>query len=147
MTGVRIRPPRPRRSSPRSRSLSEKNSKRLVFADREPDDGLHFDRPLTRGDCRDAERPCPWVACSKHLYLDINPETGTIKLNFPNLEPWDLAESCSVDVGERGPQSLEGVGILMNLTRERVRQIEVRALHHSKQHPTFVELAELLVAA
>lgn len=140
----RVRPSR-RRTRPRARSLTIKAEKRRVFADRDPDfdleHALHA-RPRTRGDCVDDKRPCPWVACSKHLYLDINPEAGTIKLNFPNLEPWELVESCSVDVGERGPQTLEAVGDFMNLTRERTRQIEVRALHHSKHHPAFVELAE-----
>jgi hypothetical protein len=50
-------------------------------------------RPRTRGECRDAERPCPFVACKHHLYLDVNPETGSLKLNFPDLEPWELEDS------------------------------------------------------
>jgi hypothetical protein len=85
-------------------------------------------RPRTRGECRDGLRPCPWVACKHHLYLDINPETGSIKLNFPDVEPEDLAESCAIDVAERGGITLEEVGLVMNLTRERVRQVETRGL-------------------
>src|SRR6185436_15449349 len=30
-------------------------------------------RPQTRKDCKDAQRPCPWVSCKHHLYLDVNP--------------------------------------------------------------------------
>src|SRR5690606_11104824 len=81
-----------------------------------------------RGDCSGAERPCPFVACKQHLYLDVNPETGSIKLNFPDLEPWELRETCALDVAERGGITLEEVGEVMNLTRERIRQVEVRGL-------------------
>jgi hypothetical protein len=35
-------------------------------------------RPAARGECACAERPCPWVSCKHHLYLDVNPETGSI---------------------------------------------------------------------
>jgi hypothetical protein len=73
-------------------------------------------------------RPCPWVACKHHLYLDINPETGSIKINFPDLEPWELKNTCALDVAERGGITLEEVGEIMNLTRERIRQVEVRGL-------------------
>ena len=43
-----------------------------------------------------------FISCKHHLYLDVNPETGSIKLNFPHLEPWEMLESCSLDVAERG---------------------------------------------
>jgi hypothetical protein len=90
------------------------------------EDGLI--RPATRNDCAEALRPCPHVACRHHLYLDVNPETGTIKLNFPDLEVWELTDSCALDVAERGPTSLEDVSLLLNVTRERVRQIETQAI-------------------
>lgn len=83
-------------------------------------------RPTTRGDCAGGERPCPFVRCRHHLYLDVT-EGGAVKLNFPDLEPWEMAESCSLDVADRGLVTLERVGELMNIVRERVRQIEVAA--------------------
>lgn len=85
-------------------------------------------RPRTRGDCAQEERPCPWVSCKYHLYLDVNPETGSIKLNFPDLEVWEMKETCALDVADRNGITLEEVGEIMNLTRERVRQVEVRGL-------------------
>ncbi len=86
------------------------------------------DRPLTRGACKEDVRPCPYVSCKHHLYLDVNPETGSIKLNFPDLEVWEMAETCSLDVADRGGITLEEVGEILNLTRERIRQVEVRGL-------------------
>src|SRR5437773_7126189 len=53
------------------------------------------DRPTTRGACKEDIRPCPYVSCKHHLYLDVNPETGSIKLNCPAHEVWDMAETCS----------------------------------------------------
>jgi hypothetical protein len=87
-----------------------------------------IDRPHTRRECADGPRPCPHVSCRHHLYLDVNPSTGTIKLNFPDLEVWELAISCALDVADLGGTAIELVSELMNVTRERVRQIEMQAL-------------------
>lgn len=94
------------------------------------DEHADIARPRTRGDCAGVPRPCPFVSCVHHLYLDVSERTGAIKLNFPDLEPDELppTRSCVLDVAERGGATLEHVGEVMNLTRERVRQIEVRAL-------------------
>jgi hypothetical protein len=81
-----------------------------------------------REECVGGERPCPFVSCKYHLYLDVSPRTGAIKLNFPDLEVWEMQESCALDVADRGGTTLEDVGAIMNLTRERIRQVEVRAL-------------------
>ena len=86
------------------------------------------DRPQTRADCASIPRPCPFISCKHHLYLDVSPRTGSIKLNFPDLEVWQLPISCALDIAEAGGCTLETVGEIMNLTRERVRQLEVRAL-------------------
>ena len=86
------------------------------------------ERPRMRGECQGVERPCPYVSCKHHLYLDVNPETGSIKLNFPDLEVWEMKDTCSLDVADRSGITLEEVGEILNLTRERIRQVEVRGL-------------------
>lgn len=85
-------------------------------------------RPVTRGDCANVPRPCPFVSCAHHLYLDVNEDTGTLKLNHPGEEPWELMATCALDVAEAGGVTIDGVGVLVGLTRERIRQVEVRAL-------------------
>ncbi len=85
-------------------------------------------RPKTRADCASVPRPCPFVGCRHHLYLDINEQTGSLKVNRPGIPPAELTESCSLDVADRGEATLREVGLLMNITRERARQIEVRGL-------------------
>ncbi len=85
-------------------------------------------RPKTRAECVDGERPCPFVSCKHHLYLDVSARTGAIKLNFPDLEVWEMTETCALDVADRGGTTLEEVGAIMNLTRERIRQVEVKGL-------------------
>lgn len=80
------------------------------------------DRPRTRGECRHGVRPCPFVSCRYHLYLDVNEQNGSIKFNFPHLDPWELEISCALDVAEEGGLTLEEVGAHLNLTRERIRQ-------------------------
>lgn len=85
-------------------------------------------KPRARDECAGGERPCPYVSCKHHLYLDVSPRTGAIKLNFPDLEVWQMNETCALDIADRGGTTLEDVGAIMNLTRERIRQVEVRAL-------------------
>jgi hypothetical protein len=85
-------------------------------------------KPKTRSECVEGPRPCPFVSCKHHLYIDVSPRTGAIKLNFPDLEVWEMGESCALDVADRGGTTLEDVGAIMNLTRERIRQVEVKAL-------------------
>ena len=85
-------------------------------------------RPKTRTECAGVARPCPYVSCKYHLYIDVNPNTGSIKVNFPDREVWELPQSCELDVAEQGGITLEEVGEILNLTRERIRQVEVRGL-------------------
>lgn len=94
-----------------------------------------YGSPDTRAECgekrRDAEGrlvACPWVSCKYHLYLDVNPVNGSIKLNFPDIEPHQLKESCALDVAAKGGTTLEHVGELTNMVRERIRQVELGAL-------------------
>lgn len=89
-------------------------------------------RPSSRGECEFVTRPCPFVSCKHHLYLDVNPRTGAIKINFPDLEVDELSISCALDVADRGGETLEDVGSILNITRERVRQVEEKALIHLK---------------
>jgi hypothetical protein len=96
---------------------------RLLYPDVED-----VERPKTRADCVGGERPCPFVSCKHHLYLDVSARTGAIKLNFPDLEVWEMTETCALDVADRGGTTLEEVGAIMNLTRERIRQVEVKGL-------------------
>src|SRR5688572_12667359 len=141
---------RRRRTRPRSKTIAMKRLTReelRVGALMYPP--VDIPRPTSRAECREEMRPCPWVACKHHLYLDINPETGSIKINFPDLEPWELKHTCALDVAERGGITLEEVGEIMNLTRERIRQVEVRGLLKLKMgSPSPDELgAELLAQA
>jgi hypothetical protein len=134
---------RRKRSRPRSRTIAMKRLTReelRIGALMYPP--VDVPRPRARAECANSgQRPCPWVACKHHLYLDVNPETGSIKINFPDLEPWELPETCALDVAERGGITLEEVGEIMNLTRERIRQVEVRGLLKLKmQSPSPDEL-------
>ena len=116
----------------RARTISIKRlSKRELERGRMLFPETEYERPKTRAACLHgphAERPCPFVSCKHHLYLDVNDRTGSIKLNFPDLEVWELPETCALDIADRGGITLEETGDVMNLTRERIRQVEIVAL-------------------
>ncbi len=77
--------------------------------------------PRTRGDClpggSNAARPCQWITCRWYL---------------PRMTP-NPKFTCALDVADSGGVTLEEVGELMGITRERVRQIEEKVMRRIKQ--------------
>ena len=141
------RPPEaPRRPRVRARTESMRRfSKRELDAGRmaapEAELAPYYEmRPKKRSDCLNGEnaaRPCPWLSCRFNTYLDVNENTGSIKVNFPPAD--DSAEAlvavlrampdtCALDVADRLGITLEECGSRENLVRERVRQVEVDSL-------------------
>ena len=81
--------------------------------------------PRTRAEClpggSNAHRPCRWFMCKHNLTRDV----GRFRVED---EEFKLAtESCVLDVADRHGATLEEVGDIMNLTRERIRQMEQTA--------------------
>jgi hypothetical protein len=120
---------RRRRSRARARTISirrlskaELNRGRALYPEED------YWRPSSRGECAEMERPCPFVSCKYHLYIDVHPVRGSIKINFPDVEVWEMTDTCALDIADRGGITLEEVGEIMNLTRERVRQLETQGL-------------------
>lgn len=85
-------------------------------------------KPQTRCECANGPRPCPWVSCRYHLFLDVNPVTGSIKFNFPGKEVWELPHTCALDIADEGGMSPEEIGGLLNVCRERIRQLYQQGL-------------------
>lgn len=118
-------------------------------------DGETFEPPRTRGDCLDggsnAERPCPWVRCKYHLAIDVERATGRVT---EHGEVAEMPHTCALDIAAHplefenpragraasvidSASTLEAIGDVLGVTRERVRQIEVKALQ--KLEPWAVE--------
>ena len=86
-------------------------------------DDMWYEKPRRRSECG-ADRPCPYVSCRYHLYLDA--KGPSVRLNFPHFEPATMPWSCVLDEVQAFPDgmTLELIGERMNITRERVRQLE-----------------------
>lgn len=136
-----------RRGKRRSKTIARKQmmrERKKISIDPELLKLADQERPRTRRECLQKGRPCLFVSCKHHLYLDVNPETGSIKLNFPDKEVWELRETCALDVAERGGLTLEEVGEILNLTRERIRQVEAAGLKKLLEYNDEEELKDLL---
>lgn len=97
-------------------------------------------RPKTRADCLHGPRPCPWVGCRYNLFLEVHPTSGSVIENFD--DPSDMkVYSCALDAADhnRGGMTLDEIGKLLGVTRERTRQIESKALLHIRK---LVELSQ-----
>ena len=129
----------------RSRTVSIKRiSMRFIERETKELDALNAVDPLpakpkTLGECHSRglgtlENPCAYLSCKWNLALDVDLRTGSIKMNFPEAEDGgavdvrEIGETCSLRVADRDGLTLEEVGAIMNLTRERVRQIETKGL-------------------
>lgn len=91
-----------------------------------PDD---VERPKRRADCRDGPRPCPFVACKYHLFLDIT-EWGSIQFNVDE-DPAVIEEmphTCALDVADRGEHTCAFVSEILSVTPANVQHIEDVAL-------------------
>jgi hypothetical protein len=84
---------------------------------------LEDERPRHRSDCERGPRPCPWVGCRFHLFLDVK-EGGYLRYNFPDRDLGDLEETCALDVAESGSHTLEQVGDLVNMGRDHLLRVE-----------------------
>ncbi len=114
---------RGRRTGPRPKTIAVKNiSRKFLKANYEPCPDDSKPRPTTRAGCCDVPRPCPYVSCKYNLYLDVS-KAGAIKINFPHLEPDEMKDSCVLDMAEAGDRTLDEVGIALNVSRERIRQM------------------------
>ena len=58
-----------------------------------------IERPTTRVDCENGMRPCPWVGCRYHLYLDVD-KRGRISFNHANslFSPDELDDPDLVNI-------------------------------------------------
>lgn len=111
-------------------------------------EGVPIKPPRTRAECPPS-RPCPYVGCRYNLWQDVT-IIGSIKVNFVGIEPWQLKTSCALDVCDANPEglTLEETGAMMNLTRERIRQIESAALEKIRDGLNLSqEQVELLIKA
>lgn len=99
-------------------------------------------KPKTRGDClRMEEGPCPFVSCKYHLAIDVSRRPDAVSFvgrppsiveNFPGFDVDQMPATCTLDVADEGGSTLDRVGEVLNLTRERVRQIEFEAMRKIK---------------
>ena len=78
-------------------------------------------RPVLRSQCVNGPRPCPWWGCRFHLGIDTNGAQGITRTPLG-------ADSCALDVAERGALPVADVAPLVGLSRIRTRQVEATAL-------------------
>lgn len=96
----------------------------------------HPDAPKTREECRGGLRPCPWLGCKYHLGIGRMSKYG-MRLNTNVVDedgvPWPDAQTCTLDLAEEDGITLDAVGTILGLTRERVRQIESSGIEKMRE--------------
>lgn len=95
-------------------------------------------RPKTRGECMERnERPCPWFSCRYHIasvqaqaWNTIGGQPGFLQLTDEEMidRMFSRPFFCILDAADQGGLTLEACGEIAGLTRERIRQIEEKAI-------------------
>ncbi len=91
-------------------------------------------RPVTRGDCADVPRPCPFSSCRYHLELNDTPpkrqrgQRSHHAERMANRRAANVTESCALDVADRGGIGPLEVARYMGTTDQHVSIVEERAL-------------------
>ena len=109
-------------------------------------------RPTKRWECKSGPRPCPWIGCEYHLFVDVDVDNGSLwghpAIGFPRAMPdWipvhstkthdterrllklfdDDRDSCALDVAERGEHTNRETGEAMGLSIRQVKEIATPA--------------------
>jgi hypothetical protein len=90
--------------------------------------------PVTRGDCRNIPRPCPFIRCKWHVLWASKQGTALIGSAPEHIVVnWildlDPEWSCVLDIADRGGVILDDIARVMGITKEYVRQIEGTGIH------------------
>jgi hypothetical protein len=130
------------RLTPRARTVSIKRMRTSQLRADEAETIEHTERPRTWGECLEralgtASRPCGYLRCKHNLLVDVDGRTGSYKVTWPHLATGSYGDeygaypqhTCALRVAQQGGLTLDEIGQVMNLTRERVRQIETKALY------------------
>ena len=87
-------------------------------------DMLWYPRPAKREDCLNNIRPCPWISCKFHMiWMLSKPELKDLSDDGFVDKIMNLKETCVIDVADRQGSTLEEIGQILGISRERVRQI------------------------
>ena len=85
------------------------------------------DTPRIRRECPTG--PCPHVACRFHLWTERRfDQDGAVVALRETPAFGDADHTCTLHETARGPKTLEEIGAILDVSRERVRQIEGEAL-------------------
>lgn len=117
-----------------------------VRADAEATDyPAETERPTVRGDClpggKNAQRPCPFASCKHHLYIEIV-KGGGLQLNFPDIELWDLKQTCSLDLADGGETPQEMIAEVLNVSKQRVSHVVDDTTRRLKRKRWLLKLLE-----
>ena len=97
-------------------------------------------RPKTRADCVGGIRPCPWVSCRHHLFLEVDHRGREVRTNPVAEDPLDLPQTCSLDVAEQGGVLMEEVADLLGVSRQRVDLLLDRTIIKLRINPVLKKL-------
>ena len=119
--------------------MMEKTDDEITDDELEAADRLHQAMPRRLEECPDDDEQCPYVACRYHLWTDIvgrsvrygkQGSEREYRYEMVQTDAWGSWPTCALRAARQGPRTLDEVGDVLGVTRERVRQIQVAAMAH-----------------
>lgn len=87
--------------------------------------------PKIRGHCENGPRPCPWILCKYHLYLDVAIESRSNGDHFGKTLT-EIPETCALDLANGNGMEWEEIGEVLGTTGQTAANIGKLALNSLK---------------
>lgn len=101
-----------------------------------------YRRPQTREDCGQFERPCPFVACRHHLFLDVTAQGHILFPYGPDVAAIEtMPHTCALDAAESGERQIREIARGYNMTHQALRLTFHQAMARLREHTTAQDVA------
>ena len=78
-------------------------------------------KPSCRAQCKEGQRPCPWISCKHHL-IWVDPKIKKLSDDDILKAISEMPETCVLDIADEGGTTLNRIGKILKYSKHACRQ-------------------------